>query len=250
MALFSEYFKRDHVLSRVDVRVKLMVAAALLVMDLSYRGVAFPLLLLALGTLLSAGMRVPLRVFLLRFSEPAFITLVLVTLKFLFSGSTPLFTVELAGVSVSGYAEGLREGTAIAARVLGAVSVVAVLGFSTPFAEFMSGLSWFRVPRQFIEVLMFAYRYIFVLHEDAVVIYNSQKNRLGYSSMRRGLGSFGILTGSLILKSFEHSQNTTVAMVQRGYDGNIPVLRHKPFRAWEVALSIVVVVLTGMVWKI
>jgi cobalt/nickel transport system permease protein len=97
---------------------------------------------------------------------------------------------------------------------------------------------------------MFAYRYIFVLFDDAMVIYNAQRNRLGYSSIGRGLSSFGTLAGSLTLKAFENSENTTLAMVQRGYDGNIPMLKHKPFRGCEVFCAILIVVMTAAVWKI
>jgi len=143
-------------------------------------------------------------------------------------------------------AYGLRIGS----RILGAVSIVALLGFSTPFTEIMAGLSWLKIPKGLIEISLFAYRYIFVLFEDAMVIYNAQKNRLGYSNMKRGLSSFGTLTGSLTLKAFEHSQNTTTAMLQRGYDGNIPMLKHKPFRFLEVAVSILLVFAMGLVWQI
>ena len=97
---------------------------------------------------------------------------------------------------------------------------------------------------------MLAYRYIFVLLEDAMVIYNAQKNRLGYSSVRRGLNSFGTLSGSLVLKAFDHSQNTTVAMVQRGYDGNMPLLKHKPFKLSEVVASALFIVAMGCIWNL
>jgi len=127
--------------------------------------------------------------------------------------------------------------------------VVALLGFSTPFTEIMAGLSWFRVPRGFIEILLFAYRSLFTLFEDAMVIYTAQKNRLGYSSVRRGLGSFGVLAGSLTLKAFENSQNTTVAMVQRGYDGTMPMLDHRPFKYSEVAVACLFVLAAGFLWK-
>jgi cobalt/nickel transport system permease protein len=142
------------------------------------------------------------------------------------------------------------EGLLIVSRIIAAVALIAVLGFSTSFTEFMAGMSWLKVPQVFIEVLMFAYRYIFLFIEEASVIYNAQKNRLGYSSVRRGLTSFGILAGSLTLRAFEHSQNTTIAMVQRGYDGNIPIMKHRPFRTAEVLLSLVLVITMGVVWKI
>ncbi len=249
MHLFSEHRKK-HVLSEVDARLKIIVAAGLLAMAISYRGFIFPLVVVTIALLFCMKTRVPLKVFVLRFSEPAFIASVLVLIKFFFSGKDTLFTVHIFGLSVSGHGDGLVEGLLIAARIMAAVSVIAVLGFSTPFTDVMSGLSWFRVPKALIEIVMFAYRYIFMLFDDALVIYNAQKNRLGYSNIRRGLSSFGVLAGSLTIKAFEHSQNTAVAMVQRGYDGNMPALKHKPFKPAEVAASVFVIVIMGVVWKI
>lgn len=248
--MFSEYFKKEHLLSRIDARVKLLVAIIILIMVLSYKGFVFPLFVVSLSLVLCIRMKIPLRIFILRFSEPMFIALVLVILKFLFSGDDEIISLNLLGIRIAGYRDGLADGLMIASRIIGAVSIVAVLGFSTPFTEFMAGLSWFRVPKGFIEILMFAYRYIFVLLEDAMVIYNAQKNRLGYSSIRRGLSSFGILTGSIVFKAFEHSQNITVAMVQRGYTGDIPIAMHRPFKMGDIATAILIIAVMGTLWKI
>ncbi|MBF0507052.1 MAG: cobalt ECF transporter T component CbiQ [Nitrospirae bacterium] len=250
MEYFSEDFRKHHMLTGIDARVKFIVAIAVLIMVISYKGFVFPLAVVLLNICLCMKMKVPFRALMLRLSEPLAIILVLILLKFLFSGREPLFSLSLFGLSVTGHKDGLIEGLMIAGRVLGAVSVIAVLGFSTPFTELMSGLSWMRIPKGFIEILMFAYRYIFVLFEDAMVIYNAQKNRLGYCSVRRGLNSFGTLAGSLILKAFDHSQNTTVAMVQRGYDGNMPLLRHKPFRLSEVVVSALFIIAMGCIWTL
>lgn len=250
MEVFSEYIKKDHFLGKVDARVKLIVTIIVLIMVLSYKGFILPLLVTLLCLLFCIRMKIPLRIFILRFSGPVFIASIILILKFLFSGNDVMFYINIAGIKLAGHKDGLMEGLLIASRIIGAVSIVAMLGFAMPFAEFLAGLSWLRVPKGFIEILMFAYRYIFVLLEDAMVIYNAQKNRLGYSSIRRGLSSFSILTGSLILKAFEHSQNTTVAMVQRGYDGNIPMLKHKPFKPSEIIVSVLIIATMGFVWKI
>ncbi|OGW39502.1 MAG: cobalt ECF transporter T component CbiQ [Nitrospirae bacterium GWD2_57_9] len=249
MKMMSEQARKDHILSRIDARVKLVSALVLLAMVLSYKGFVFPLATTSLCLFLCITLRVPVRVFILRFSEPLFLAAVILLLKFFFSGKEILFSVHF-GIDIVGYRDGLVEGLMIGSRIMAAVSVVALLGFSTPFAEFMAGLSWLRVPRGFIEIMMFAYRYIFVLFEDATVIYNAQKNRLGYSSLKRGLSSFGVLAGSLTLKAFDHSQNTTVAMVQRGYDGNMPMLKHKSFQLSEIAASIVFMGGMGLLWNL
>jgi cobalt/nickel transport system permease protein len=249
MELLSACFKKDHMLSRIDARLKLIVSLTILGMVLSYNGFAFPLLVAALCLQVCLAMRVPLRMFALRFSEPLFIIAMLLILKVFFSGKDILFIVNIFGVNIVGHKDGLWEGLMIGSRIIGAVSVVALIGFSTPFTEFMAGLSWFRIPKGFIEILMFAYRYIFVLLEDAMVIYNAQKNRLGYSTIRRGIRSFGTLAGSLTVKAFESSQNITVAMIQRGYDGNMPMLKYKPFKAAEVMFSVLFVIIMGVAWK-
>jgi cobalt/nickel transport system permease protein len=250
MEFFSEHFKTGHVLARADARLKLLICLTLLGLVLSCKGFGFPLFILFLSLGLCWRMGVPLRTFVLRLSEPLFIIVVLVLLKLFFSGHVALFSLGLPGFEIVGHKDGLMEGLIIGCRIAGAVSVTVLLGFSTPFAELMAGLSWLRIPRSLIEILMFAYRYIFVLLEDALVIYNAQKNRLGYSTIRRGLNSFGTLAGALVLKAFEHSQNTTVAMVQRGYDGTMPLLKHKPFKIFEVVCSALFLLAMGGVWKI
>lgn len=249
MEIFSEDFRKRHLLTDVDARVKFIVAVAVLIMVISYKGFIFPLVVLLLNVGLCLKMRVPFRIFALRLAEPLVIVFVLIVLKFFFAGKEALFSFSVAGLSITGHKDGLIDGLMIACRVLGSVSVVVTLAFSTPFSELMSGLSWMRIPKGFVEVLMFAYRYIFVLLEEALVIYNAQKTRLGYSNVWRGLSSFGSLAGSLVLKAFEHSNNTTIAMVQRGFDGNMPTLRHKPFKAPELACSFLFLLAMGVIWK-
>ena len=250
MGSFPAYENSNHALSSVDARVKLLAAVAILAMVLSCKGFLFPAFVALFSLFLSIRMRVPLRVLVLRFAEPLFIAAVVLFLKFFFSGHEALFSLNIIGAEIVGHRDGLLEGLIIATRIIGAVSIVAVLGFSTPFTEFMASLSWFRVPKGFVEVLMFAYRSIFVLFEDALVIYQAQKNRLGYSTIGRGLNSFGTLAGSLTIRAFDNSQNTTVAMVQRGYDGAIPMLMHKSFKSSELFASALVLLFMGVLWRI
>ncbi|WP_298440221.1 cobalt ECF transporter T component CbiQ [Geobacter sp.] len=239
-----------HFLAGIDPRVKLLSALALLVMVMSGTGIAFPLTVAGLSLGLCRWLGVPLRLLLVRFAEPLFIAATVIVLKLLFSGREPLFAVSLLGLEVVGHRDGLAAGLAIAARVAGAVSVVAAVGFATPFTELMAALSWLRVPRGFIEVALFAWRYLFVLFADAQVVYAAQKNRLGYAGFRRGLRSFGTLAGALVIKAFDSSQTVTTAMVQRGYDGTLPLLRHRPFRFGEVAGSVALVAIMGLLWRL
>jgi cobalt/nickel transport system permease protein len=250
MKIFSENLNKENVLSKVDARVKLVVTLVLLIMVLNYKGVMFPLFVAAGSFSLCLMMRIPARILVLRFIPPMVIALVVLLLKVFLTGSEQVFSVHLFGLDITGSQEGLEEGLQITGRIVGGVSLVIVLGFATPFIEFMAALSWLRIPKSFIEIMMFAYRYLFVFLEDATTIYSAQKNRLGYSGIKKGLSSFGVLTGSLVLRGFEQSQKTADAMVQRGYTGDIPLQKRKPLRARELAVAAFIVIFGGAVWMI
>lgn len=240
----------SHPLTALDPRVKLLAALTLLVMVVSHKGVIFPLLAAILGVAVCLSLGVRLRLLLVRFAEPLLLATVVLLLKALFTGTQPLWSSAFMGVELAIHRDGLMEGLRIAARITGAVSVMAAVGFATPFTELLAALAWLRVPRGLIEVTIFAWRYLFVLAEDAQVIHAAQKNRLGYVGLRRGVRSFGTLAGALVIKAFDSSQAMTIAMTQRGYDGTLPLLQHKPFRLAEVVPALFVVTLMGALWRI
>lgn len=237
----------SHPIAQLDPRVKVLTALALLVMVISCQGLAFPLLVSALSLALCFKLGIAGRTLALRFSEPLFIVATLVVLKLFTTGHVPLFSLHLAGVELVGHRDGLLEGVRIAARMTGGVSLLALVGFSTPFTELVAALSWFKVPHVLIEIALFAWRYLFLLLEDAQVVYNAQRNRLGYAGCRRGLRSFGTLAGVLVIKAFDNSQIITTAMVQRGYDGRMPMLVQKPIRMGEVMSALVIVLGMGVI---
>ncbi len=238
----------NRLLARLDPRVKLLSTMALLVMVISCRSFGFPLFMAALSLSLALLAGVRPKSLMARFAEPLFVAVMVIILK-LFSGSaSPLFAWHLLGLTLTGHWDGLMAGLLIASRIAGAVSLVALLGFTTIFTDLMGALAWLRVPRAFIEVLLFAWRYLFLLFDDAQVIYAAQKNRLGYAGVMRGMRSFGTLTGALVIKAFDNSQAVTCAMTQRGYDGTMPLLTQRPFKWKEVALSFFFLFCMGVIW--
>jgi len=246
----GQHHLADNFLGRIDGRVKLVSTLAILVMVISCKGMGFPLLVggLSLGLALAMGVRPG--VLALRFAEPLFIAAMVLLLKLFFTGRVPLFSFHMLGCDIVGHRDGLLAGARVASRICGAVSLVALLGFCTSFTELMAALSWLRVPRGLIEVALFAWRYLFVLLDDAQVVYAAQKNRLGYAGCRRGLRSFGTLAGALMIKAFDSSQTVTTAMVQRGYDGTMPLLKHRPFRVAQLVAVLLVVTGLGIIWSL
>ena len=68
---------------------------------------------------------------------------------------------------------------------------------------------------------MMMYRYIFVLLDDAMVMNNSQKTRLGYNGFKNSYRSLGLLVGSLFIKSLDKGDDIYATLNSRGYTGNL-----------------------------
>ena len=234
---------------RLDARLKLMALALLLGLVLSSREFAFPLTVIALSMLVPLTTRISWKLMLLRVIEPAVIVAVLIVLKSL-AGDELLYVVPLPGYSFNIYSDGLRDGLELAVRIIAALGALTAVSLSTPFTEFLRAMSWLKVPGPFVEVALFAYRYLKSLFEDAQVIYNSQKTRLGYSSPRRALASMGTLAGSLVIKAFDQAEATAASLQQRGYDGTLPIHNNKPFKAAEVIATLVFVGIMAALWTI
>ncbi len=116
--------------------------------------------------------------------------------------------------------------------VLGMGALIA-LASTTRFPELLAGLERLRVPHLLVTQLRFLYRYLFVLLDQAMHLRQARVARdagLGPSRFRR-LASAGQI-GVLFVRTLEQAERMHLAMVARGYDGTIRLLR--PLR-WQRA---------------
>ncbi|MEK6725416.1 MAG: cobalt ECF transporter T component CbiQ [Deltaproteobacteria bacterium] len=199
---FSDvYAKRDNWLTRMDARIKLAFAVALLFLNL-FGGAVVSLFIFAVAISTLLYLRIPTKTLLIRLLEPLGVAGVVILVKLYFIGWS-----------------GLPEGLMIASRILGAVSLILLLSMTTPVDALLKALSWFWVPRTWTDVALLTYRYIFVLLEDAYVVYSAQRIRLGYLGIGRSFQSFGILAGAIVIRAYDQAMATSQAMRLRGYVG-------------------------------
>ena len=218
--LFSDLFARqDNVLARVDPRTKLIVAASVLAAVIFSPTPAVPLAVFGVCVATTAAMDVPLRLIALRLTAPLGIASVLLVLQCLFTGTTPLW----AGLGLTVTREGLHTGLLMASRVVGGMSVMLLLSSVTPAHRIFLALRALGMSKGWVEIAMLMYRYIFVLLDLTADVTNAQRVRLGYSSVRRGLSSTGVVAGVVVLRSIDQAVRTNEAMRARGYDGDIPL---------------------------
>jgi len=221
--LFSDIMAwRPNALTRVDSRLKLVSALALLAAVLFSTRLALPLAVLLACLAAMLALRLPVRLTLLRLAAPALVVLILMLLQAFMHGATPLWTLTLAGCRFTATKEGVWQGVLLGARVLGAVSVMLLLSSVTPAHHLFHALRWLGVPRTWVEVALLMYRYIFVLLDEAADVATAQRVRLGYAGLSRSLSSLGVLSGTVIVRSLDQSVRTHEAMLLRGYKGSMP----------------------------
>ncbi len=204
---------------RADPRVKvLLVGAALLGSLLASRPQPSLLLgALGMGSLLAAGVQP--RVLALRFLLPAVIGILAALITALHLGETPLFRFSILGFPLTLYEEGMRRGLLIFAKVFGGVSLIFWLSWTTPLPRLAGAALWFRIPRTLVELLLYIYRYLFLLMEETHRMRDAQRGRLGYTTWRRSLHSAGLLGGMLMLRALDRAERAYEAMRCRGYQG-------------------------------
>ncbi len=129
--------------------------------------------------------------------------------------------IHLGPLAISG---GWVSFASILLRFTLTVSAALILIASTGFNAVCLALEKLGAPRAFVVQLLFLYRYIFVLTDEAMRLTRARALR---SFQGRGLGLrvFSYLVGQLLLRTLDRAQRIHLAMLSRGFDGKIRLVR-------------------------
>ena len=211
---------QDTSIHRVDPRAKLLATLVFIVTVVSFNKyeitglipfMIFPIVLIAVGNL-----------------PPVYLfkKLILAAPFAFFIGIfNPIFDREtlmhIGPLNISG---GWVSFVSILLRFVLTVSAALILVASTGFNGVCMALEKTGTPKGFAVQLLFLYRYIFVLIEEASRIARARSLRaLGTRGM--GMRVFGSMTGQLLLRTIDRGQRIHQAMLCRGFDGDIRLVR-------------------------
>ncbi len=233
---FSDtYARRNNWLTRIDVRIKVLYVISFLAANIFAKDISVSLFFFSVSFALLIAIKIHPVIILRNMLIPVSLAVIILLMKGLYEGEKEWISFPFMGYRIIFKEEGLRSGILTFSKVLGGVSLVILFSFTTTISQLCSGLKWFRVPNTIIELLAFVYRYIFLLLDEVSSMWTAQRSRLGYTSWRKTLKSFGILGGMLIVRAFERAERTNEAMCARGYEGggiltgNLPPWRKKEY---------------------
>ncbi len=224
-------------LHRWDPRCKLagLLGFALLATALTSPPMVFTALLLAAASVVMA--RLPWQRSLRRLQAiNGFLILLLIVLP-LSAANRPEDTLVIFGSlqSLTFNLRGLLLALTIAGKAWTVALLIEPMLATAPLSTTMAGLSQLGVPRKISELLLIAYRYLFVFRDEAARMRNGMLAR-GFQLRRSwaGLRDLGNFLGMLLVRSFERTEQVQQAMLARGYNGHLP--HHQPMRAMPVDL--------------
>ncbi|TLM65479.1 MAG: cobalt ECF transporter T component CbiQ [Deltaproteobacteria bacterium] len=122
----------------------------------------------------------------------------------------------------------------IVVRALLTAAAAIVLVAITGFPAICEALERLGMPRVFAVQLLFLYRYIFVLADEGGRVARARQLR-ACGTKGLGLRHFGPLVGHLLLRTWERAERVHMAMLARGFAGEVHTRRQGRFGAAEGA---------------
>ncbi len=123
------------------------------------------------------------------------------------------------------------------------------LTLTTPFLDLINALHSLGVPRAFVVIVQFTYRYLFVLGDESQRLMRARAARSASPGGKPG-GSLlwrarvtGNMVGSLFLRGYERAERIHQAMAARGYRGDVLALPLPPLDWREAAWGLIPVLL-------
>jgi len=224
-ALFAEELaKLDGLLQPLDPRVKVIGLLALVVSAALARNILIILGLFVVALALALLSRVPLRVLATRVWVGALLFTGTLALPAIFiTPGQVLYWLPLLGWPIT--AQGLGAAAYLITRVETATTFSLLLILCTPWTHVLKALRVLRVPIVFVVILGMTYRYIFLMLQTARDMFESRQSRMVGTldgPDRRRLASASV--GVLLSKSLQLSNDVYMAMLSRGFRGEVYTL--------------------------
>jgi cobalt/nickel transport system permease protein len=236
----DEHASIDSPVHRLEARTKLVALLTLVVCTALTPPTAlwaFGVYLLLLAVLLGLS-RLPLAAVLRRalWFGPFILTAVLLV-PFVQRGDGAV-AAELAvgGLRLRLYSTGLLVARGILLKSgVSALSVILLVS-TTHFSQLLKGMERLGLPRLLLAIISFLYRYLFLLLDQFMRLLRAARSRnleAGPLSLR--LRAAGGIVGSLFIRTYSRAERVHAAMLARGYQGTLPLLRDTRLGAADFA---------------
>jgi cobalt/nickel transport system permease protein len=215
----------------LDARVKFVLTVAFILTTALCPPGSWPVYILLFAVILSIGILSDLGVGNIMKRAMLALPFVLAALPVIFTlEGTVLFSASIGPWTLNVTQPGLERFLSIAMKSWISVQAAIILATSTPFPDLMISMRAVHIPRLLVAIFGLMWRYLFVMADEVLRLNRARASRSGQvdqPGLKAG-GSIswrakvtGNMAGSLFLRSFERSDRIYMAMLARGYDGEV-----------------------------
>lgn len=249
------YQPRQSFIHALDARVKLVLTMGFILTCALIPLGAWTVYVLLFALILAAEILSELSLFFILKRSVLAAPFVLAALPLLFTvPGAPLVQLPIGGQAIVISTAGVERFLGIALKSWLSLQAAILMSATIPFPELLLAMRAIKVPRLLVAIFGLMWRYLFVLADEAMRLMRARAARSGQSDqpgLRPG-GSIvwrakvaGGMAGNLFLRGFERSDRIYVAMLSRGYDGEIRAMPLPPLsRASWATLGLGLMVLT------
>lgn len=221
--------RRSSPIHRLDSRIKVLTVLLFVVVVASYDRYTIvgllPLFLFPVSLLLLA--RLPLMFLLKRLMLVAPFAIFVGILNPFFDHQ---FSVSFGSIVIS---SGWLSFVSIILRFLLSIGMALILIAVTGFPGICDGLARLGVPRIFVLQLLFLYRYIFVLGDEAGRMVRARALR-SFDGRGQGMKVYAAMLAQLLLRTIDRAKRIHVAMLGRGFVGEVHLLSNSRMRLVDI----------------
>ncbi len=231
------YRPRSSPIHALDGRVKfvLVVAFILTVSLLPHR--AWPVFILMYSLALAVEILSDLGLAYIYKRAALALPFVLAALPMVFTSDGRVLLQLPLGLRLS--EEGLLRFAAVTFKSWISVQMAILLAATTSFPDLLMAMRAVGVPRLLVAIFGLMWRYLFVLADEALRLLRARAARSGESGLPGVKSGGGLawrarvaggMAGSLFLRAYERSDRIYMAMLARGYDGEVRAMPLPPLQ--------------------
>ncbi len=114
---------------------------------------------------------------------------------------------------------------------------------STEFSLFLKAAERLKCPKIMVIILSFMYRYIFVVQDGLLKMWQAKEARsIGRSGLFQ-IKALANMIGTLFIKTYERAENVYLAMCARGFDGNIRTIDNFKLKREDISFLLIIILL-------
>jgi len=146
--------------------------------------------------------------------------------------------IEIGSISL--YVNGLLAGASIVVKGTLGILVAINLSATTTAREILNGLETLKMPTPMVQIASFMLRYVNVVNDEML--------RMAVARASRGFEATGVrqwpvlatAAGALFIRSYERGERVHLAMIARGYQGELPRTEkiNNSARYWVIGLAV------------